>query len=224
MGYIYVITNQINKKQYIGQTTYTIQERFKEHIIDAKKQRCEKRPLYDAFNKYGINNFTIEQLEECDNNLLNEREKYWINKLNTFHFGYNATQGGDGKIIYDYDLILQMLKDGYYSIDIQKKLNCDPDVIRRVAKLNNIKLKNKAVETAKIAIKCYDKKTYELIKEFSCIDDAAKWLIINNYSHTPIEKYKNIRGKISLAVRGQRKTAYGFIWKKEIDLPPSPNG
>ena len=106
---------------------------------------------------------------------------------------------------------------------IQKKLNCDPDVIRQVAKANNIKLKNKAVDTAKIAIKCYDKKTQKLINSFECIDDAAKWLIINGYANTPLDKYKNIRGKISLAVRGQRKSAYGFIWKKE-NSPLSPNG
>lgn len=117
-----------------------------------------------------------------------------------------------------------MIIDGEYSIDIQKKLNCDPDVIRQVAKTHNIKLKNKAIEEAKIPINCYDKKTNYLINSFSCIDDAAKWVIQSGYSKTPIEKYRNIRGKISLAVRGERKTAYGFIWKKQKDLPSSPNG
>lgn len=76
MSYIYVITNNINKKQYIGKTNLTIEKRFKEHIYDSKKERCEKRPLYSAMNKYGIEHFSIEQLEECNESIVNEREQY----------------------------------------------------------------------------------------------------------------------------------------------------
>ena len=52
MAYIYKITNLINGKVYIGKTSEkTIEERFKIHIKDSKKEHCEKRPLYDAMNK-----------------------------------------------------------------------------------------------------------------------------------------------------------------------------
>ena len=95
MGYIYCITNLINSKKYIGKTTSTIDERWKEHCQDYKKERCEKRPLYDAFNKYGIENFKIECLEEIkDNNLLSNKEIYWINELQTYgspYYCYNVT-------------------------------------------------------------------------------------------------------------------------------------
>ena len=61
MSFIYKITNQINGKSYIGKTNLpSIQERFKEHISDSKRARMEKRPLYSAMNKYGIENFKIE--------------------------------------------------------------------------------------------------------------------------------------------------------------------
>ena len=62
MAYIYCITNIINSKRYIGKTTLTVQERFKQHCKDSQKERCDKRPLYDAMNKYGIENFIVEYI------------------------------------------------------------------------------------------------------------------------------------------------------------------
>ena len=46
MAYIYKITNQINGKVYIGKTLSSIEERWKEHCKDYKREYCEKRPLY----------------------------------------------------------------------------------------------------------------------------------------------------------------------------------
>lgn len=212
MGYIYVITNQINNKQYVGQTSFSIQDRFKQHIKDSKKQDIQNRPLYKAFNKYGTENFSISLLEECPQAQINEREQYWIEKLNTFHNGYNATLGGEGIILYDHDLILQRLLNGEYAVDIWKDLNCDPLIVRKIAKDNNIALKNKHNDTSSIKIVCYDKE-HNFIQEFLSIMEASKWLIENNYAHTPMTEVKNIRGKLSLAAKGKRKTAYGFIWK-----------
>lgn len=65
MAFIYVITNDINGKQYVGKTNNTIEKRFQEHIRDSKRRKCEKRPLYSAMNKYGIEHFSIAILEEC---------------------------------------------------------------------------------------------------------------------------------------------------------------
>lgn len=76
MSYIYVITNEINGKQYVGKTNDSVEKRFKEHINDSKKERCEKRPLYNAMNKYGAENFSISVLEECSAEESANREIY----------------------------------------------------------------------------------------------------------------------------------------------------
>lgn len=94
-GTIYLILNRINGHKYVGQTRQSLQTRWKAHLTEARSYPT--RPLYYAINKYGADKFTIKVLEECPVDRLNEREVYWIGKLNTFLSaeGYNATAGGD---------------------------------------------------------------------------------------------------------------------------------
>lgn len=100
MAFIYKITNTINNKQYIGKTERNISVRWKEHIRHI--EMYPNIPLYKAMKKYGIQAFIIEQVEECDNAIINEREKYWIAFFNTYQNGYNCTMGGEGSLI-EYD-------------------------------------------------------------------------------------------------------------------------
>ena len=93
MGFIYKVTNNINGKVYIGQSIFQIEKRFKEHLADSKKSSRCHRPFYDAINKYGQENFSIELIEEIDNNKLNEREKYWITFYDSKSYGLNERNG-----------------------------------------------------------------------------------------------------------------------------------
>lgn len=97
MAFIYKIKNKINEKLYIGKTERDVETRWKEHI--RHKDLYLDIPLYRAFNKYGIENFEITVLEQCDKNIINEREKYWISYYNTYKDGYNCTKGGEGSLI-----------------------------------------------------------------------------------------------------------------------------
>lgn len=90
---IYKITNLLNGKVYIGQSINIVQRLNRHKNYD---KRYSHYPLYQAFNKEGIENFSFEVLEECDINSLNEREKFWIKYYNSFHEGYNQTEGGAG--------------------------------------------------------------------------------------------------------------------------------
>ena len=101
MAFIYVITNKVNGKQYVGKTSFSLEKRFNEH---KKKKGAKDRkhyPLYNAFDKYGLDNFHISLLEECSEEDSAIREQFWIKKLNTYYDGYNATFGGDGTIKID---------------------------------------------------------------------------------------------------------------------------
>lgn len=92
MGYIYKITNNINGKIYIGQTIGTIEKRFAEHK-NAAKNGC-RYALHRAIRKYGIENFSIEEIEQCPIEELDNKEQYWISFYDSYSHGYNMTIGG----------------------------------------------------------------------------------------------------------------------------------
>ena len=95
---IYKITNQINQKSYIGKSK-NIEERWKQHLRPSSWQNEPNKPLYRAFKKYGIDNFTFSVIEIIDDyNKSDQQEQFWIKKFNTYQNGYNATKGGDGGI------------------------------------------------------------------------------------------------------------------------------
>lgn len=108
MGYIYKITNNINDKVYIGQTIGPIQNRWRQHQLSASTENKKKimdGKLQRAFRKYGIEHFQIEQVEECANELLNERECYWIEHYNSLRKGYNSTIGGANSTKYQVAIV-----------------------------------------------------------------------------------------------------------------------
>ena len=110
MGYIYKITNDINDKSYIGLTTTTVEQRWSKHI---RNYKTVDYTLYKAMRKYGIEHFSIQTVEQCDNDCLNECEKYYINLYDTYSNGYNDTRGGEGNTLYDRKEIYSLWDDGY---------------------------------------------------------------------------------------------------------------
>lgn len=122
MGYIYIITNKINDKVYIGQTSRTIETRWKEHLLSYQNESKKRYKLYAAMNKYGAESFSIEKIEECSADKLDEREKYWIQKFDSYNNGYNMTIGGEGIQIVQTERILKLWEKGMAIADISREL------------------------------------------------------------------------------------------------------
>lgn len=93
-GKIYLITNDVNSKVYVGQTIQTLNKRFNGHCCYSKSDRSSNMYIKRAIHKYGRDKFHITLLEECPIDLLNERERYWISFYNSYNEGYNLTKGG----------------------------------------------------------------------------------------------------------------------------------
>lgn len=92
---IYCIENTKNGKKYIGQSS-KIEQRWSDHKTLLKYNSHYNIHLQNAYNKYGENALIFKIIEECSKEKLDEREMYWISKLNTFKEGYNRNLGGSG--------------------------------------------------------------------------------------------------------------------------------
>lgn len=184
MPYIYKIENLINGKVYIGKTLYEIDRRWRQHIQNSKIENYSHMPLYNAMRKYGIDNFEITQVEYIENaDELSDREKYWIEQYNSYFNGYNATRGGDGSLLYDYDIIWDYWTQGYSIKDISKKIGCNDFVVRTVLDIHKISTherKQRSEEAQLRSHKPYMRRvnqinpdTLEIVHTYNSISEAA---------------------------------------------------
>jgi len=88
---VYTITNLINGKMYVGSTIRDFELRKSHHSRCLKKNLHSNKHLQNAVNKYGIENFKFEILEECEKQFCLSTEQYWITMLNVCNrkYGYN---------------------------------------------------------------------------------------------------------------------------------------
>lgn len=113
LGKIYLITNSVNDKVYVGQTIQSLKKRFNGHCCYSKADKSANMYIKRAIHKYGRDKFTIHLIEECPIELLNDREKYWISFYNSYKEGYNLTLGGQDSNYFS----LHRLED---TVDIEK--------------------------------------------------------------------------------------------------------
>ena len=224
MGCIYIITNDINDKVYVGQTLRDLQVRYSEHCYDTRSTSS----IHQAIQKYGVSHFNIAVLEYVPFSKLDEREQYWIAHYNSYKNGYNKTIGGQNNNFKNYyDQILIVEKN--YIVDSVTEL------AREMSKITSWSLRfltdsiNKAVETGGLFLGYHFQKIknetervspdeledwikgltvrfagkhihcYELNKDFDTIAECARYCLDNNLYHgtsrTPIQSIVTAIGK-----------------------------
>lgn len=176
MGYIYLISNDINNKPYIGKTVTTIAERYSKHKYDMfhYEDTCA---IHHAMKKYGIEHFNIEEIEKCDNDILSEREKYWIAYYDAYENGYNLTPGGEGCPKYDYKFIYDEFKKGKTQKEIAEELKCEKHTITRALRSYDVpvaEMQKGKYGNAKKAVVKIDINNNQILKEYPSATAAAQ--------------------------------------------------
>lgn len=148
IGSLYIITNSVNHKVYIGKTYTSIEKRWKRHLTDCdrKNENGEykyKYPIYNAIRKHGKEKFKIRLIGKFEEGELEEAEIEYIKRYDSFKNGYNATLGGDGKRSVDVDEseVVKLYKEGKSIKTIAKRMDVSNRSIRNILEGNNVEVK-----------------------------------------------------------------------------------
>lgn len=163
---IYKIENLINGKIYIGKSI-DIQKRFKTHINNSfnKNNPSYNHLIHKAIRKYGVENFSFDVIEQCDENDLDQKEIYWIRfydccVLDGKDNGYNMTRGGEGSSSIDALKMYELWDSGLSIIEIAEELNCDRHAVSaRLREYKNYTKEEKKLVNI-IVLQNLDKKKY----------------------------------------------------------------
>lgn len=174
---IYVITNTVTNKQYVGQANthrlnhgkyrpFGYLRRFKDHVSEAicntKKKQCTF--LNNSIRKHGVNNFKVELLERCTIGDANDREAYYIAELKSLYpNGYNLSQGG-GKGC-------SLLKHRIATMN---------NTIKQFEASKLLKYKNAKVDPTNLEQYLYERRSYGNI--YYCVNiDGIKSIFVGKY-------------------------------------------
>lgn len=207
MGFIYKITNTINGKCYIGETTKSDPEkRWKEHKSTIKR-RVGCPALQNSVIKHGIDNFKFEILIICFDEDRYKYEIEYIKKYNTLiPNGYNILEGGPGgsfKGKKHSEKTKQLLSE-----NMKQKYIDDPELKREMSqrnkiyynKSNIIKHREAMGKSTGVKIGQYNLNN-ELINTFISISEASRQTGVPKTSIQEFIKNSN--------------NNRGFIWKRE---------
>lgn len=231
---IYKIISPSNKI-YIGQSI-----NCNSRINNYKKlYNCKGQVLlYRSFLKYGVENHIFEIIEECSLEQLNEREIYWIEKLNLINDGLNIRMGGRGggkntekqkiylrekhshrsKPIIQYDLNGNFIKEWVSINDVNRNLGIDMSALIQCLKNKKQTSTNGYmwVYKEKYISKNIDPISNNKLKPIEQIDIKTGVVVNSFYSIKEAILYlqlNSIGSGISSVLKGRQKQAYGYMWR-----------
>lgn len=97
--HIYLITNEVTGKYYVGQTACSVEKRFRDHVSSAKSEKVKSSPkLKRSMRHHGVESFSIQELAIATSNEQGDvLETLWISLLDARNpeVGYNLSTGGN---------------------------------------------------------------------------------------------------------------------------------
>lgn len=223
---IYLVTNKVNGKKYVGQTIRPVLERWRDHC------RLDKGNYFHrAIQKYGSDNFEIQIIDTATSGEeLDEKEIYWIQKLNTLvPRGYNIKPGGNvgmrgrygglsprSRLIYQFDRDGRMVNGYWGAVEASERTGISETMIYRALKSDGSRLAGGCMWM--YADEFTPQKCAEKIDNYSgqkrntvlCIETGERFESMTEAA----EKYGTYPCSISACCGGKLKTTAGYHWKK----------
>lgn len=160
-------------------------------------------------NKYGIDNFVFEILEQVDVCTVNEKEKEYIKQFNSYgSTGYNATLGGDGASYLNYDFIVSTYLSGSNVKETAIICGCDPGSVSNILKNHNIEIRSSMSKNRKPVNQFSINGNF--LQSFESLGAAAQYMIDKNLTNC---KFTTIRTHIGETCKKRRQTCGGFRWE-----------
>lgn len=201
MTTIYFIKNKVNQKIYVGKTRQKLSVRIGGHFSLLDKGLHYNKALQRAWKKHKRASFIVGILEECLDDVWEEREKFWINfyKSNTKSCGYNLTSGGEGgsgRVVSnkERELLRERNKKMVWTPEMRKKLS-DKAKVRMAAYWTAEKRAEQSVRS-----KNYPKRGgWKLSEEFK--EKRRNYMQTFEHTEATKEKMKQVKLPVSKSVR-----------------------
>lgn len=169
---IYCIKNIFRNKMYIGKSI-NINDRYRQHFMKLRNNSHHSHKLQASWNKYPDEYFVYGIIEECPVEVLDEREKYYIDLYDTYNNGFNE-QIPNGK---NSGHLFTAADRAKHSIAIRKSRQkwTAEDWSRNKEYLDRGRA-TAMLHDRRLPILLYDGNTLELKHRFNNIEECAKFL------------------------------------------------
>ena len=227
--YIYKITNIVTGKVYIGRTTRTVKQRYREHCVAALKG--DPRHLYCSMRKYGLENFRVETIDVAETiEELSQKEAYWTAYYQSYAEGYNMTRAGDSnpmeceKSRQQHDIRMRdPMVRAQISESMKRYKSQNPVSKETRAKLSAAAVGNQhgrgkkrpdsaiqaTAESNRKAVYCVDEQG-TVVGEFGSVAEAAMWWY--DYRGQDIQSYLPLRDIIRRNATSGQYYSKGLKW------------
>lgn len=224
---IYLITNLVNNKNYVGKTQRGYLKRFEEHCtchIHGKHTY-----IGDAIYKYGRDNFQIILLKQVQDDSWEYWENYYIKYYHSHYTegGYNITWGGDSNpmdIPEVHEKHNQICKSKTFK-ELQRKLSMG----RKHTETTKQLCRKRTLENLEICIRGFRQynnsrkvrigmiEAGQIVREFESASDACK------YFGRPIKEAGHLLKACDSYTKGGKPCKYfGYNWTRldgeEVDI------
>lgn len=220
---IYGLQNTFSGKWYVGKSKHIHKRNVNEKWqLSHPNRKAWNTQLQEDFRRYGFEGFVFHVLEICDECVLDQKEREWIDRLDSYRNGYNYTRGGsknDGLIVTD------ITREKMRSASAKRWARPEERAKISIANLNPSAETRMKMRQSHLGKKQPPEQILKRVKHaykpIQCVESGEIFESIRQAAQT----YRIDPSSISSVAKGSqiRHTAGGFHWRYILDTKTEEN-